>query len=230
MHARSTRGSRLGLLLLAASCASEAPSPPIDSGVPDGGNVDGAMDGDASDSSVDSEPSPGDGACGRRETLLNDNTAWHVLTSDEAAEDPYEGRPTDVLCLERAIKNGPVGQPLCEDDPYDVSFEVESEFCGWMTARQNTLADVRAGDTLRLRLFHFALTAGVSRPAESRMSLRMGDDVVWELRKTIPSPSQLINDTWVAENDYPAGTTLHYHVDNHGNNDYLLFEIVRVDD
>lgn len=209
-------------LLLAGGCGSESPST-----VPtrDGGD-DARMDGSTIEDASAEDAATGSGPCGRHETQLNDNAVWEVLSAED---DPIEGRPLEFNCFPRAIKVTPMGQPACEGDPYDIAYELESDFCSWITSRQPLLADVRQGDTIRVRAFHFRLTASVSRPAESRIALQIGEDVVWDVRRPIPSDSTLLNETFVAERDYPAGTPLYYHVDNHGNNDYLLFEIARVD-
>ena len=37
--------------------------------------------------------------------------------------------------------------------------------------------------------------------------------------------SQFLSTIWTAPKDYPAGTSLLWHVDNHGTNEYLLIEV-----
>ncbi|MBW1758623.1 MAG: hypothetical protein JRJ80_21005 [Deltaproteobacteria bacterium] len=41
----------------------------------------------------------------------------------------------------------------------------------------------------------------------------------------IPSGSSFPSTTWTADKDYPAGTPLLWHVNNHGRNEYMLIEV-----
>ena len=56
------------------------------------------------------------------------------------------------------------------------------------------------------------------------MSFVVGDELVFDVRIPIPFGSEFLTTVWTAPTDYPAGTPLLWHVDNHGNNEYLLIE------
>lgn len=95
--------------------------------------------------------------------------------------------------------------------------------CNWLTLEQSSLRPIRAGDQVEVRAYHFELTAPV--PGEARLSFVIGDDLVFDQTVLIPRQSQFLSDTWTATKDYPAGTPLLWHVENHGTNEYLLIEV-----
>lgn len=106
-------------------------------------------------------------------------------------------------------------------DPFTV-LSVYTDSCNWVTLEQPLLRDIRAGDEVAIRTFHFALTAPSG--GEARVSLAIGDQLAFERRFLIPQPSGPANSIWVAPKDMPAGTRVLFHVDNHGSNEYLLVE------
>jgi len=95
--------------------------------------------------------------------------------------------------------------------------------CNWITLTQPSLRDIRAGDQVEVRTFHDALTAPV--PGEARMTFVVEDQITFDFRELIPSPSAFESQTWIADKDYPAGTPLLWHVNNHGRNEYMLIEV-----
>ena len=95
--------------------------------------------------------------------------------------------------------------------------------CNWITLTQPSLRNIRAGDQVEVRTFHDALTAPVS--AEARMTFVVADQITFDFRELIPSDSAFESQTWTADRDYPAGTPLLWHVNNHGRNEYMLIEV-----
>jgi hypothetical protein len=95
--------------------------------------------------------------------------------------------------------------------------------CNWLTLEQPSLRDIRAGDRIEVRTYHFKLTAPVA--GEARMSLAIGEEIAFEERILIPRDGQFLSNTWTATKSYPAGTPVLWHVDNHGTNEYLLIEV-----
>jgi hypothetical protein len=57
------------------------------------------------------------------------------------------------------------------------------------------------------------------------MAFAVGDKVAFDKLVLIPHASEFLTGTWIADKDYPAGTTLLWHIDNHGRNEYLLIEV-----
>jgi hypothetical protein len=95
--------------------------------------------------------------------------------------------------------------------------------CNWITLEQSSLRPIRAGDQVEVRTFHDALTAPV--PGEARMTFVVGDQIAFDYMALIPSGSSFPSEPWIADKDYPAGTQLLWHVDNHGRNEYMLIEV-----
>ncbi|MGB5810859.1 MAG: hypothetical protein WBG86_10030, partial [Polyangiales bacterium] len=85
-----------------------------------------------------------------------------------------------------------------------------------------TLRDIRAGDEIEVRGFHFALNAPFG--GEAHVGFVIGDELAFETTIAIPNPSGSMGGSWVATKDFPAGTPVLFHVDNHGANEYLLIE------
>ena len=95
--------------------------------------------------------------------------------------------------------------------------------CNWITLTQPSLRAIRAGDEVEVRARHSELTAPV--PGDARMTFVIGDEIVLDYSVLIPSGFVFPSVTWTADKDYPAGTPLLWHVDNHGSNEYMLIEV-----
>ena len=96
--------------------------------------------------------------------------------------------------------------------------------CDWLTLEQPSLRPIRAGDQIEVRTYHADLTAPAP-DGEARMSFVIGDELVFDERVPIPFQSEFLSAIWTSPRDYPAGTQLLWHVDNHGSNEYLLIEV-----
>ncbi|MEM7436010.1 MAG: hypothetical protein AAF436_12715 [Myxococcota bacterium] len=94
--------------------------------------------------------------------------------------------------------------------------------CNWVTLEQPSLRPIRAGDEIEVRAFHFPLNAPFGGTA--RIAFVVGDVLAVEESVQIPQPFNFINASWVATKDFPEGTPILFHVDNHGNNEYGLVE------
>lgn len=177
---------------------------------------------------------------------LVDNTQW--VPSDDG-EEFFGVRPEDSECL--LVPVDCPEYPWPEDDcvTFDATSTCEASYvpecfdaftvlavytrmrdnrfplCNWLTLEQPSLRDIRAGDRVEVRAFHFTLTLPLGE--EARLSLVVGDQLAFDERIPIePSRgSQFLSNTWVAPKDYPKGTPLLFHVDNHGTNEYLLIEV-----
>jgi hypothetical protein len=96
--------------------------------------------------------------------------------------------------------------------------------CDWLTLEQPSLRAIRAGDKVEVRAYHAELTAPAP-DGEARMSFVIGDELIFDERIPIPFGSEFLSEVWTAPKEYPAGTQLLWHVDNHGSNEYLLIEV-----
>jgi hypothetical protein len=96
--------------------------------------------------------------------------------------------------------------------------------CNWITLTQPSLRAIRAGDQVEVRARHSPLTQPVPN-GEARMTFVIGDEIALDYSVLIPSDFFFPSATWTADKDYPAGTPLLWHVDNHGANEYQLLEV-----
>jgi hypothetical protein len=176
---------------------------------------------------------------------LVDNTKW---VPTEAGEELIGARPADAVCDLEPIDCDdlypwPEGEcvvlagspcvtayvPECLDAftvlaVYTRMPNPAEPLCNWLTLAQPSLRDIRAGDQVEIRMFHAALNAPV--PGEARMIFAIGDELALDYSALIPSvDSQFPADVWTAPKDYPKGTELLFHVDNHGSNEYMLIEV-----
>lgn len=95
--------------------------------------------------------------------------------------------------------------------------------CNWITLEQPSLRAIRPGDQVEVRARHSQLTAPV--PGEARMAFVIGDEIALDYSVLIPSDFKFPSAVWTATKDYPVGTTLLWHVENHGQNEYMLIEV-----
>lgn len=101
---------------------------------------------------------------------------------------------------------------------------VFTEVCNWITLEQPSLREIHAGDEIEIRTLHSQLTAPLG--GEARISVTLGDEMIFDERVAIPQPSDFISGSWVAPRDFEAGIPMLFHVDNHGtNNEYALIEV-----
>ena len=74
-------------------------------------------------------------------------------------------------------------------------------------------------------LFHEKLDAAT--PAELFATVTLGDAVLWEARAPIPGPAKSYSVKEPAPQTWPVGTTVRFHVRNHGFNSYKLISLFR---
>ncbi len=175
---------------------------------------------------------------------LVDNTRW--VPSDKGEEffgAPPEGSECELIPIECPEFPWPQGEcvdfapdssciasfvPECLDSftvlsVYTRMPDARLTLCNWLTLEQPSFRAIRAGDQVEIRARHAELTAPV--PGEARMIFVVGDEAVLEYEVLIPSDFNFPSEIWTAPKDYPAGTPLLWHVDNHGANEYMLIEV-----
>lgn len=105
----------------------------------------------------------------------------------------------------------------------ELVFYVRTERCTPLTVTQRSRAAVQAGATLRVRAYHFPLTA--PEGAVATLVLRLGEDEIFREEIPIPSDQQELTSTWSAPRSVPEGTPVWFHVENHGANEYALISV-----
>ena len=145
---------------------------------------------------------------------LVDPGAWTEVVGER---DPFAAGPPTRRACDPEIGFGP--EPFGGVD----AFEVYTGACNWVTVEQPLLEDVRPGDLVKPRLWHFDLTSPT--PAEGYAAVAFEGETVWDYRTPIPAPGRLVAHGFVAEDGIPEGTMVQFHVDNHGSNAWSLIEI-----
>ncbi len=141
---------------------------------------------------------------------LIDNGQWEPVSAE--ADPLAQHRPSEVVC--------PQGAYLEEDG----ALEVQTGYCNYLAVAQPVLDALRAGDVLRIVLWHDRLVAD---PAEAHAALWLGDEVTWEREVAIPSDAAVYDEEIVVERDVPRGTRVGFHLHNHGYNAWSLVSIER---
>lgn len=172
---------------------------------------------DASSADAGEDAGDDDAGAGREDAALGPralvhSALWERVPWGEDPFDPSEGAEPPLPCAQGAYGEENLGGELV--------FFVRTEQCQSLTVRQASRSALRAGDTLQIRVYHFALTAPEN--ASARLIVQIGETRVWERELPIPSPAAEIVEQWEAGEDYAAGTPVLFHVNNHGNNEYTL--------
>ncbi len=141
--------------------------------------------------------------------VSDDRSVWTAVSGDD--DDPFVDRRPD------AIECGVAGWLI---EPDGSGTEVDTGRCNYLTLRQPTRLELRRGDRLRVVFFHFDLTSAT--PAEGYAAVALGDEVVWSYTTPIPSPAGFFEDEVEVERRLEIGTPLYFHVDNHGQNTWVL--------
>jgi hypothetical protein len=147
----------------------------------------------------------------RAPSALVHSALWERVA---AGDDPF-GDAMPTPCAAGAFGEENLGGELV--------FFVRTELCSWLTVEQASRSEVRAGDTLKIHLYHFPLTAPEGTRAQLRV--QMGDALVWQRDLEIPGPAAELEEEWEASESYPVGTPVLFHVHNHGSNEYTLIGI-----
>ena len=192
----------------------------------------------SSSSSATSTPGP-----------LVDNTKW-VPTSEgeELFGAPPEGSVCELMpidcpefpwpdgkCIDFAADSTCIASfvPECLDSLTVLSVytrmpDPQVPLCNWITLEQPSVRAIRAGDQVEVRARHSQLNAPV--PGEARMTFVVGDEIALDYSVLIPSDFKFPSAVWAATKDYPVGTPLLWHVENHGANEYMLIEVNILDE
>ncbi len=135
------------------------------------------------------------------------------------AQDVYvDRRPSPVRCepeLGYTVEDY-IGQQV---------FKVDTGWCNFITVEQGALVDLRADEIIDLKVWHFELSA--PEPAQALLALAIDGESVWEQSVAIPGDAGLIETVIELTRDYPEGAELQFHVDNHGENNWMLFRLER---
>lgn len=156
-----------------------------------------------------SEASSIDGVEAGPTIALVDASAWVPLSADE---DPLSShRPADAHCPEGAYTEE------------DGALEVETGYCSYVSLHQPLLAPVSRGDSLHAVVLHADLV--FEEPAEAHVALVLDNHVVWQRNVAIPAEAALYDVTFPADHDLQVGSSVVFHLHNHGYNTWKLLSL-----
>jgi hypothetical protein len=174
-------------------------APPLDAGF-----------GDASSPDAGPVAQGGGAGAGREAVLLADD--WIPVS---AAEDTFADRPALVTC--------PAGAAVAEFLSAERVLGIDTGDCSYVSAAQPTKRAIAIGETIKVRLWHFDLSA--PEPAEAHAALVIDDLEVLNERVAIPAPGGLIVKQVRVDRPVPIGSQALFHLHNHGANSWALVEV-----
>jgi hypothetical protein len=133
----------------------------------------------------------------------------------DAAADPFDDRPPNVDCSTAGV--------AAETLSGERVLGVETGLCNYLTATQPTQRAVAARELIKVRLWHFELSA--PEPAEAHVCVLIDGLRILDERVPIPQAGGLIVRRSVAERAIPAGAPVYFHLHNHGANSWALVEV-----
>ncbi|MEM9456649.1 MAG: hypothetical protein AAGF11_20895 [Myxococcota bacterium] len=152
----------------------------------------------------------------REIAAIADPTAWELVPP---AQDVYvQRRPSPVQC-------DPTQGYYAEQWAGVMAFKVDTGWCNFLTVQQPALVDLRADEVIDLKIWHFELRANA--PAQAWLGLAIDGTPVWDTQVPIPGDPGLVEAIIELDRDVPEGAPLQFHVDNHGENQWLLFRLER---
>lgn len=152
------------------------------------------------------------------QSSLITHRAW--APSDDAA-DPFFAleQPTTSVC--DSFGHG------IEDLDGEQTYFVQTQACPYLTVEQAAGRDVEAGQSLYVRLHHWALTS--DRPARGHAAIATRSGVLWEYHTDIPKAETDVAQLVVLDAPLSEGEPIYFHVHNHGDNEWALVNL-RVED
>lgn len=107
--------------------------------------------------------------------------------------------------------------------------EIDTGVCNYVTLVQPARFDLHAGDTIRLVVWHYALTA--TQPAQAHVAIQLAAQLIWERFVAIPSSADLYEAEVRLLEPVARGAPVYFHLHNHGVNQWRLQPIdVRAED
>lgn len=145
---------------------------------------------------------------------LVDHEKWELIPE---ADDPFAAlRKPDAKCDPKAF----YVESELGDTPW---IDITTRLCDFFTVKQATLHDIKKGATLVVAVRHFDLTA--PDPGDGYVAVMIGGEKVWDKTVKIPAKDTIIIEELPAPADAPKGTPLVFHLHNHGENSWQLFQI-----
>ncbi len=120
-------------------------------------------------------------------------------------------RPADIDCPDNSWYNE------------DGALEVETGYCNYLSLVQPSKAAISAGDRVHLVLWHGDLV--FEEPATAHVAVSIAGEVIWQQEVEIPAEAEIYDLRIPVNFDAPEGSTVEYHLHNHGYNTWTLLEL-----
>jgi hypothetical protein len=169
-----------------------------------------AARGEASDPEAAPAVQDGVADAGREAVLLPEY--WLPVSTDD---DIFSDRPSLVTCSGDAA--------MAEFLGAEHVLGVDTGNCNYVTVTQPTKRAIASGETIKVRLWHFELSA--REPAEAHAALLIDGLELLNERVPIPQPGGLIVKQVRVEQPVPIGSPALFHLHNHGANSWALVEV-----
>lgn len=143
---------------------------------------------------------------------LIDHQLWKVAANEL---DPFSDGPVGARCEPRGVMS-----ELLADEPV---FSIDTGVCSYLTVTQPSQRDIAAGERIKVRLWHFALSAPT--PAEAHAAVLVDGIPVLDERVPIPAPGGLLSRELRVDRAVARGAPVHFHLHNHGANSWSLVEV-----
>ncbi len=152
-----------------------------------------------------------------------------------SAEDTASGPAVSVVGIDGWQLEDAAADPWAAERPVDADctlgwgaedgvFEVDTQLCTFGTFVQGAQVDIAAGDELELVLIHDALYSP-DEGALAHLAVAVAGQIAWETEIEIPALQNYLRPVFAAPVDAPAGTPIHFHVHNHGYNNYRVVDL-----
>lgn len=154
-----------------------------------------------------------------------------VEENDDGTDTASDGLWIPLVDAAQWAPTPPEQDPALDHRPAEIScpgghtlegsgIEVETARCDYLSVSQPLLDEILAGEPLRIQAWWQTLAS--DHPAEGHLALFIDDQLQWEEFVTIPGPADARDIRWAADDDYPAGSRVTFHLHNHGANSWQL--------
>ncbi len=144
---------------------------------------------------------------------------WVIVPAED---DPVRA---PALSVEDQCSTAATTLELSDEGAY---FDIDTTDCNWITVKQTSIQGLSAGDTLRVWAFRWANTVA---EGNGHLIVAAGEPprVLWQIHPALPNDNaELFYEDTVVTEDVPVGSTVYWHVSNHGQNVWSLIQLLRV--
>jgi hypothetical protein len=148
---------------------------------------------------------------GATATPLADNMIWEPVTGPHPFSADEAGK---TLCS---------ANELVKEEEFSGNWLLINTLnCSGITVQQPLAVDVKAGDLIELRVWHYPLRVG---DEAFQLGLAVGDDVLLSFQEPVPHSANLIAHSLTVEKELIKGSPMTFHLLNQGVNEWALVTI-----